>query len=251
MQFLHYVWLYLWVAPHTLLAVIAVVMLRKGLHKRFPIFFAYLVFEFLQFCFFFAWHFRAPSPVLYMQADELGRAGSIAFRFGILQEIFEASLTPAVQLRRSMAPFLNWATGFFLVLSLLFVGVLDYKILGVWGLRTYFTIESLNAAQCGLIALIFLWYQFLGLKMPPFVFGITMGFGLITSTEPFLQALKASMASQFSRGLDFPQMGIYHACVLFWLYYALVREQPALGDKGTAIPQWIEQGAKVGRIVQL
>jgi hypothetical protein len=41
-------WHYLWIAPNLLLAVLAVLMWRRGLHKRFPVFWIYALFEAIQ-----------------------------------------------------------------------------------------------------------------------------------------------------------------------------------------------------------
>src|SRR5208282_2281367 len=38
-------WHYLWVAPCVLLAVLALLMWKRGLHKEFPAFFCYAIFE--------------------------------------------------------------------------------------------------------------------------------------------------------------------------------------------------------------
>lgn len=250
MGFEHIAWLYLWVGPHLLLAVVAVLMFRKGLHRDFPIFFTYLLFELLEFCVLFTWHFRSPAASTYMTVDAFSRAGDIALHFGILREIFEAPVTHSAPLRRTMAPFLNGATLLLVALALVFIGALDYSIFGDWGLGTYFTFEALNIAQCGLIVLVFLWHRFLGLRMSPFVFGVALGLGLIAASDPLVHALKGFVPLQFSRTVDFSQLGVYHLAVLVWLYYVQTREKIAL-DSDAALPRLIEQGAAFERIVQL
>jgi len=40
---------YLWIAPHALQAVLAIVMIRRRLLRQFPAFFAYTVYEVVQF----------------------------------------------------------------------------------------------------------------------------------------------------------------------------------------------------------
>src|SRR5258708_20974997 len=40
-----FLWHYVWLAPHLLQAVLAVLLWRRGVHRRFPVFFAYLIFE--------------------------------------------------------------------------------------------------------------------------------------------------------------------------------------------------------------
>src|ERR1700688_3512137 len=40
-----FLWHYLWLAPNILLVVLAFLMWRRGLHKQFPAFFCYVIFE--------------------------------------------------------------------------------------------------------------------------------------------------------------------------------------------------------------
>ena len=40
-----FLWHYLWIAPHALQIIIAIVMLRRGLFREFPVFFTYTVFQ--------------------------------------------------------------------------------------------------------------------------------------------------------------------------------------------------------------
>jgi len=39
-----FLWHYLWIAPHALQFIVASVMLRRGLWREFPVFFAYTLF---------------------------------------------------------------------------------------------------------------------------------------------------------------------------------------------------------------
>src|SRR5260370_7741752 len=41
-------WHYLWIAPNLLLTVLAALMWRRGMHKRFPVFWVYALFEAVQ-----------------------------------------------------------------------------------------------------------------------------------------------------------------------------------------------------------
>src|SRR4030081_2352587 len=40
-----FLWHYLWLAPHVLQLALAIVLCRRGLHKLFPVFLAYSIFE--------------------------------------------------------------------------------------------------------------------------------------------------------------------------------------------------------------
>lgn len=248
MAFQHVIWLYLWVVPHVLLAAIAVLMFRKGLQKDFPIFFSYLVFEVLQFCLLFAVHSQQKT-LMYVRVDMFAVAGSVALRFGILRELFESPLARSVPLRQAMARIMNWGTVVVAALASVFIGALYSSILNHRVFAGYVVIEALNTAQCGLLALLFLWHRFLGLRMSPFAFGIAAGMGLVAGFEPFLRALNDSLAVRYLRVPDLLQMAIYHVAVVVWLYFALAREKIRTDSKAT-LPDLREWAADLGRIIQ-
>src|ERR1700693_5599086 len=43
-----FLWHYLWIGPHILQIALAAILWRRGVHKFFPVFFTYLVFEALE-----------------------------------------------------------------------------------------------------------------------------------------------------------------------------------------------------------
>jgi hypothetical protein len=255
MKFGAYLWFYLWVVPHVLLVAVAIVMYLRGLHKDFPIFFFYTLYEFGQFSVLFTLYLlKAPAPAhlwIYFKADQFLRAGSIALRFGILQELFESPVAHSTTIRRAIAPFLNGATALLVVLALAFIGALDYSIFGYAGLKPLFTIEALNTAQCGLLAMVFLWHGFLGLRMSSLTFGIVIGMGLVVGAEPLSRALRDIVGGQDRRTVDIIQMATFHLAVLVWLYFALVREKATAASDPTAILNGRRWAADLGRVVQL
>jgi len=117
MNFAHFTLMYLWVAPHVLLVAVALLMWFRKLHREFPIFFSYLLFEILLFGVLFTMYFLGIRDLRYVRADMAGQMGSIAFRFAILQELFEAPLANNMPLRRALARTLNWTAISLVVLS--------------------------------------------------------------------------------------------------------------------------------------
>lgn len=251
MAYQHFIYLYLWVAPHLLLIAVAALMLRRGLHKDFPIFFSYLIFEFLQFCLLFTMYVRDATASSYVTVDLIGRACGIALRFGILHEMFESPLAHSVQLRGAMARTLKWVTVSLVLLASLFIGSIYSNSLGHRLLEAYLTTEALNIAQCALLALVFLWHRFLGFRMSPLVFGIAMGMGLVSSLEPVIHAWKDSLFVHDSRVPDYLQMAAYHCAVLVWLYFAWAREKTDIDGKGGSLLQARDWAANAGRIIHL
>ena len=243
-------WLYLWIAPHLLLIPVAVIMFRRGLHKNFPIFFSYVIFELLQFCVLFSLRsVRGVSIATYQEIDVFSRIGSIALRFGIIQEMFESPVAHSVPLRRTMARILNWATVVAVALTSLFVGYIYYSSFRSIVVPAYLINQALNTAQCGLIALVFFWHRYLNLRMSPMVFGIAVGMGLIAGFDPLMHALKDSAAN--SRMVDLLQMAIYHCAVLIWVYYAYAREKFTSNVMAAPLLEVRRGAADLGRVIHL
>jgi hypothetical protein len=236
MTWFHIVYWYLWLAPHALLIVIAILMVRRDLHKEFPVFFSYLVYEVLSCGIYFATYLRQPPYSILRQVDLFARAGDAALHFAILRELFEPPLTNNPQLRQRMARFSNWTTALLAFLSVAFVWFTHHKTPGLGLLSDYVVVEGCNLTQCALVALVFLWYRFLNIGMPPFALGIALGLGLITAMEPVVFILKDSATPPVSRIVDLVHMGTYHVAVLIWLYYVQVRETPGVPPGGSGRP---------------
>lgn len=249
----HTISLYLWVAPHVLLAVVAVVMVRGRRYREFPVFFSYLLFEIFQFCALFAMSRRlVPVSVpTYQEIDLLGRAGSIAFRFGIIQELLEASVAHCAPLRKTMARVLRRAAAVLALLAVVFMGSV-YS----WSLRgmvfpAYAINQTLNILQCGLLVFVFLWHRYLGLKMQHFVIGIALGMGLVAGLEPLLHALDDSRMVDPTI-VNLLPMGAYHISVLIWLYFARVRQDERASDSTiSSYPDARNWAVELGRFTWL
>ena len=244
-----FLWFYLWVAPHLLLAVVAAVMLRSRRHREFPVFFSYLLFEILQFCILFAMSRRLilVSVPTYVEIDLLGRAGSIAFRFGMIQEMLEAPVAHCAPLRTTMARMLRCAAAVLALLATVFIGSAYSWSVCAMIFPAYAINQTLNILQCGLLVLVFLWHRYLGLKMQYFVVGIALGMGLVAGLEPLLHALKDFRAVD-SQVVDLLQMGAYHVSVLIWLYFASVREEVTSASALASFPDARKWAGELERI---
>lgn len=245
----HYIWLYLWIGPHLLLLLVAGFMYRRGQHKAFPVFFAYLSFQFLICWVLFAIYALKAPAIVYREAHLLTMAIEVAFHFGILQELLAPSVAGGARLHRRGARTLNWITAGVVFVAVFFITALFYSKFDHPMVHTYLIVDSLDAAQCALVVLVFLWYRFLGLRMSPLVFGIAVGMGLDTGMSPFITILKNSVSPASYRNVDILEMAIYHVTVLIWAYYAWVREEvPA--HSSAALPRLIEQAPELERIVR-
>jgi cytochrome c oxidase subunit IV len=245
MDVLRLAWLYLWIAPHLLLILVAVLMVRNGRQRDFPIFFSYLLYEFLQFVVIFSiWCLEAPHP-MWLRTDEILRGGSVVFRFAMIQEMIAAPFSHSIPMGKIMTRMLNWGTGFLVVISLVSVEYL-YRQLPNYGLlKNYVVIEACNITQCGLIVGVFLWHRFLGVRMSPTVFGIALGMGLIVGSEPYMLAFVTG-TRLISR--DSLQMAVFNVAVLVWLYFVQVREPSDSDFNGAQLLRVRDWAEGVGRI---
>ncbi|HUB02343.1 MAG TPA: hypothetical protein VL983_06645 [Terriglobales bacterium] len=252
MNYSQLIWLYryLWFAPHLLLLLVAAVMFRRKLHKQYPIFFSYLIFEFLQFCVLYSMSYLKAPIGVYVKADLLDRIGGAVLHFGMIQELFAVALMFLGPVKNQMTRILRWVTIALIVLGSLFGWGLCYSSLKPGAFPTYWSIEPLQVAICALLFLVFLWHRFLGIRMPTLSFGIALGMGLVASVDLLLFALK--MFIVFGSGMKYHlvNMAAYQLAVLIWLYFALVPEHIDTRSHAS-LPQLRKQAAELGRVAQL
>jgi hypothetical protein len=246
-QHLFWFFLYLWIVPHLLLLAVAIVMFRKKLHKQYPIFFLYLLFGFLEFCVVFTMSRLNVPAALYVKVDLMGRIGDAALSFGIIQELFAAVLVDLGPMQNPMVRVLRWTTVALVLLASLFIATLCYSSVNPGSFRPYWSMEALDIAQCSLLFLVFLWHRFLGVRMRSLTFGIALGMGLVAAVDLVALAFKTSMVVLNGRMLDMLNMAAYHAAVLTWLYFALVRGSVAIGSLAF-LTQLHERATELGRL---
>jgi hypothetical protein len=245
----HFILFYLWIAPHLLLALVAGFMFRSGRYREFPVFFGYLLFEILQFCVLFSLgRLVNVSVPTYQQIDLFGRAGSIAFRFAIIQELLEASVAHSPSLRKTAARVLKGVTLLLVLLASVFIGSVYSWNPHRMVFPAFAVNHALNIVQCGLLAFVFLWYRFLRLKMQGLVVGIALGMGLIAGLDPLLIALK-DFRTMDALLVNLLQMGAYHISVLIWLYYATVKEEVTSYADVASVQHARESLVELGRLI--
>jgi hypothetical protein len=220
MTFRVFLWHYLWIIPHILVLGIVALLWRHREYKKYPIFFAYLIFEFTQFLVLYP-ILLIPSAtgMAYYVAYSVGGAISVAFHFGLIHEIFAEMSRNYPPLRRLGKPAFRWGTVCFLWLALLtayFVKPNDPNqlIAGLLVMR-----RTADILQCGLLMILFAFSSYFGVSWKNHTFGIALGLGVLSTAGLAESALRSHVGEGFIRLLDYGLMVIYHACVLIWLSY--------------------------------
>ncbi len=234
----HFALYYLWIAPHIILAAVAVLMVLRRLHKNFPVFFVYILYEILEFLLLFTVSPVGQSHnVMYRYVFVATLAGSTALRFGIIQEIFNNVLRDYSRLRTLANVSMRWVTALLLVAAVILAvhssgTIPDDLIAGIALLD-----RSVTIIQVGLLLFVFLFSRMFGLSWRSFVFGIALGFGILASTDLALSAVRITDLSEHAKDLlDLLPTGSYHVSVLVWLGYLLAAEKP-VGVTTYSVPE--------------
>jgi len=219
---------YLWIAPHILLVGVAMVMYFRNLHKKYPIFFTYTVYETLLFLLLFVNRNTMNAPThhaAYRYIFLVTMAGSAALRFGIIEEIFDDALHGYRRLDKLAKTSLRWVGVLLVIAAIVSVArsadsIADCLTAGV-GLLA----RSVFIIQVGLLVFLFLFARLFGLSWRSFTFGIALGFAIYASTESAMWALRLMEPDLHDKFLlDLLPTASYHVSVLVWLGYLFAKE---------------------------
>ncbi len=221
---------YLWIAPHVVLAVVAVLLLIRRLYTRFPVFFLYTWYEVVEFVLLFAITVIGHNQgALYARVFLITFVISTALRFGVLQEIFNNVFREHGQVDALARVSLRWTTGLLLagaVLCAIFASgqTADNLTAGLaWVGR------GVAIIQCGLVLFLLLFSRLFGLSLQSYVFGIALGFGILSSVDLANWAMHTrELTESMASALDLLPTGGYHVVVLLWLGYLVAPERKLL-----------------------
>lgn len=222
-------WHYLWVAPCVLLAVLALLMWKRGLHKEFPAFFCYAIFEAVGGGILYAIDISPSvfSDKVYWWSYLLFLLLEALIKFIAIGEVFTHLLRRYPPLGR-FAKVLISGVGIVLVLTATVIAAYANPT-PFWLISaTRILSRSVSVVQCGLILFLFVFAAHFHLKWGRSVFGVTLGFAVLASVYLGHWALLAGwLLGQKTYILDFVIMATYHVCVLIWCYYLLVPQRNA------------------------
>jgi hypothetical protein len=226
-----FLFFYLWIAPHVFLAVVAVLLLNRNLVKSFPVFALYVWYEIAEFALLFTIATTGLSKgAWYVRAYLVTLAISTALRFGVIQEIFNNVFREHGPVDALARVSIRWTTGFLLIAAILvaifFPGQTSNNLIAgaAWLGR------GIAIIQCGLVLFLLLFSGMLGLRLQNYVFGIALGFGILSSVELANWAMHTGELSKpTARALNLLPTAGYHVAVLVWLGYLIAPSREILG----------------------
>jgi hypothetical protein len=214
---------YLWIAPHLLLGVVAALLWKRRLHIKFPVFALYVWYEIAEFIMLFTISTTGLNQNWYVRIFPLTLAISAVLRFGVIQEIFNNVFGEEGKLKAIARVSLRWTTACLMLAAIVFSIFASGQTSNTLIAGAAWVGRGLAFIQCGLVLFLFLFSCLLGVSLQSYVFGIALGFGILSSVELANSALRTGVLSGYlSRMLNLLPTGGYHVAVLIWLAYLIV-----------------------------
>jgi len=228
----------LWIAHPALELTLAGIMVWRKLHRTFPVFFTYIVFQLVDFGVMFPIH-QSGNYDLYFYAYWIGSGISLAIGFKVIHEVFLNVFRPYHTLKDLGTVLFKWAA-----LVMLFVAIVvaaaspaDQSPI----VQAVTTVERcVRVVQCGLVLFLLFFSRYLGVSWRQHSFGIVLGFGAFASVE------LAAIALYAGGQIKIPMAGLinstaYTLTILTWLGYVLQKAPSRDASLGLLTSQRWEQ----------
>ena len=227
----------IWWGTPVLMLLIVVAMYHRRLHREFPVFFNYVIFQIISFVVEYPL-FGRPS---YFYVSWTLTALSIAISFGVLLEIFKEAFRPYEALRDLSIILFRWCALVVLLVSAMWAltswnGNQVDSILSVILLVD----RSVRLMQCGLVFFMLLFSEYLVISRRNAVFGISVGFGFYAAVK-MLVLTAANHQTLFTKSVLGRISSIaYLVSMLIWLVYSVMPVKARVGAKQrvTASEKW-------------
>jgi hypothetical protein len=220
-----FLWHYLWIAPHALQLIIAIVMIRRRLFNDFPVFLTYTIFQAIAGTVLFILdHMAAVSGYQYWYAHWTVSLSSTGLRFGVIWEVFRNIFRDYPGLQRLTR--VVFRTG--LVVFLFVAIVIAARAPEVGSLHILSRVHILDLfmdiIQTGLWMLLIGLSYYFGLSRGTFAYGIVFGLGIFSTVDLATEAIRVWTGFIAGHAFDLVSMATYHCCVVVWLVYLLAPE---------------------------
>jgi len=232
-------WHYLWVGPNLFLLALGWLLSKRGLHRRFPAFFAFATLGAVsELAVYLADVSPSVSPETFWYVVWFSLLVEGPLKFALIGEIFAQvfdSYTSVARLCRQLIRGL----GVFLVLTAALLAAyapMDNTVGIIAG--AHLLEQAIYLVESGLLLFIFLFAGYFSLRFSRPGLGIALGLAISACVHLASWAVLANGGLPDSKRniLDFLNMATYHSCVLMWFYYLLVPEK-AVAKSAVPLPE--------------
>jgi len=228
----------LWIAHPVLEAGIAILMLRRGLHRSFKFFFGYVLIQLVTFAVLFPanWHSYSAMFYLYWACDAL----SVAFGFAVIHEVFVDVFRAFHTLRDLGTVLFKWAG----LVMLLVAGVVSVSTnssqFAPWMQAIITSQRCVRIIQVGMVLFLLFFAHYVGVSRRQHSFGIALGFGSFAVIE---LVLICSWVGNHLGGawMSILNMAAYNSTLLVWVGYVALKSPSRDASLSLLQPQRWEQ----------
>jgi hypothetical protein len=215
------IWYYaLWIAHPVLQTAIAIAMYRRGWHRTFKYFFAYIVVQIVSFAVIFPTYRYSPSAIFYV--SWISTAISVALGFQVIHEAFLDVFRPFHTLRDLGTVLFKWAG----LVMLLVAGVVSVSTnssdTAPWVQAIMTAQRCVRIIQVGMVLFLMSFARYLGVSRRQRSFGIALGFGAFAVVE--LSLIASWVGGHLGdNAMSLINMGAYNCSLVLWLGYMLAK----------------------------
>ncbi len=212
----------LWIAHPLLESGVVALMVWRGLHRKFPFFFGYIVTQLVSFGIVFPAYLHNHSGEVTFYSYWGCQAISVAFGFGVIHEVFVDVFRSFHTLRDLGTVLFKWAG----LVMLLVAGVVSVSTnsteMPAWMQAIVTAQRCTRIIQVGMVLFLLFFAHYMGVSRRQQSFGIALGFGSFAIVELVL------IASWVGNHLGNPYMSMvnmaaYNSSLLVWLGYCAMK----------------------------
>ena len=232
----------LWIAHPVLELSLVGLMLWRRLHRTFPVFFAYIVFQVVNFLILFP-IYRSGSTMAYFYAYWISAAVSLAIGFKVIHEIFLDVLRPYPNLKDLGTLLFKWAALVMLLVAMVVTAASQSGNDTPLGQAVIIVQRCVRVIQCGLIMFLLFFSHHLGVSRRQLSFGIALGFGSFASIELVVLALVSGGQIHLPTStLSLINTAAYGCSIVTWIGYAWLKTTSREGSAKLLMSQRWDQG---------
>ena len=212
-----------WLAGPILQITLLIFMVLRKVHRQFPRFFSYILFQTLKSaCLFVAYRY---FPDNYFDAYWTGNAVSVIFTVAVMDEILHSLFKEYGGIQILGTTIFRWSCGLLVLLAIL--GASSSGGAGDRLVAVVFAFDrSVRLMQVGLFLLLMFLCRSLKNCSRQQVFGIALGFGVFASVELILVSIVMWYGNGHASTISLLKSTAYNAVTLVWIGY--LKQEPQL-----------------------
>ena len=206
-----------WVAGPALESILLACMVHRKLHRVFPRFFSYIIFQILKSGILFLVYRLYEQR--YFEAYWTGNAISVVLAVAVMDEMLQHVFKDYGGAQNLGAVIFRWSCGLLLVLAIVTAftseqGSADRVVAGVLTFD-----RSVRVMQCGLFCLLMVLCRLLKNCWRQQVVGIALGFGIFASIEMILVSAAMRYGGSVGPTISLAKSVAYNAVTILWIGY--------------------------------